>query len=144
MTLSKKLDQFVSVYMEFLNSNKFQVINEMNSGMGCFIDYSNEFLCFRFINDRGICEVLIGGQNNRANLDFFDIDSIRILVLKLNGKLSKKHLETTFLYSWEDNFKWIVSNYSILVKSFSRNEVIQTKQALNEIRVTRTKIQTGT
>ncbi len=144
MTLVKKLEKLILLHSSFLNENDFQIINEMKSGMGCFVDYSNDFLCLRFINDRGICEVLIGQQMNRANLEFYQLDTIRILFVKLKNQPIENHLKKSVLFSWDENHDFLISNYSVLKSIFSPDKLLKTKRTLNDIRSARAKIQYGT
>ena len=144
MTLVKKLEKLILLHSSFLKENDFQIINEMKSGMGCFVDYSNDFLCLRFINDRGICEVLIGQQMNRANLEFYQLDTIRILFVKLKNQPIENHLKKSVLFSWDENHDFLISNYSVLKSIFSMDKILKTKRTLNDIRSARAKIQYGT
>lgn len=144
MTLVKNLEKLILLYSSFFNENDFQVINEMKSGMGCFIDYSNDFLCLRFINDRGICEVLVGQQKNRANLEFYQLETIRILLIKLEDQPIENHLKNSVLFSWDENHEFLISNYNLLKSIFSSDKILKTKRNLNDIRSARAKIQYGT
>jgi len=144
MTLNKQLEELINRYKKFLERNSFKKVNEMKSGMGILMDYDNEKLKLRFINDRGICDVLIAESANEENLEYYGLGVLRMFKLELNSELTDEQIRKSQRYSANEDFEFVSQEYSNLIKLFSPNEVIRTKEEINKIQTKRAKIKYGT
>jgi len=143
MKLSQQLTALINIYQEFLESNHFKMVNETISRMGVLRDYDNQKLRLRFINDRGICEVLITQSENNENLDYFDLDAIRILKIMKDNQPINNRLRRNQRYSTKENFEFISENYELLKVLFNSTHITETKDSINEIQTKRAKIRYG-
>lgn len=143
MTLNEQLNSLVNRYEEFLQIHSFVLVNELKSGMGLLKDYANDKLKLRFINDRGICEVLVADPNNEKNTDYFDLCSIRLLNLHLNEQLYYEQIRKNSRFSAKNDCDFILREYPNLVELFKTNELPRTKATIDKIRTDRVKIKYG-
>lgn len=143
MTLNQQLLQLIDRYQEFIELNQFKMVNEMKRAMGILRDYDNHKLRLRFVNDRGICKVLIAQSGNNENLEYFDLDAIRILKLKIDKQPIVNQLSKNQRYSAQEDFAFISENYELLKILFNSAHITKTKHSINEIQTKRAKIRYG-